>query len=66
VEPPVQITALDPPASPARVNPPAREAFRIGLVQERWHPDPEDHQSVLADGIRLAAVRAPAWSAFRS
>jgi N-carbamoylputrescine amidase len=55
VERPALITALHPLDSPARVNPPEREPFRIGLVQQRWHPDPEEHQSALADGIRLAA-----------
>jgi len=55
VEPAALITALDPPASPARVHPPEREPFRIGLVQHRWHPDPEEHESALADGVRVAA-----------
>ena len=32
-----------------------RAPLRIGLVQERWHPDPEEHQEALARGIRLAA-----------
>jgi N-carbamoylputrescine amidase len=27
----------------------------VGLVQERWHPDPDEHQAALADGIRAAA-----------
>jgi N-carbamoylputrescine amidase len=55
VEPAALITALDPPDSPARVHPPEREPFRIGLVQHRWHPDPEEHESALADGVRVAA-----------
>jgi N-carbamoylputrescine amidase len=49
------ITALNPPDSPARVNPPEREPFRIGLVQQRWYPDPREHRAALAEGIRLAA-----------
>ena len=49
------ITAFDPPVSPARVDPPTREPFRIGLVQERWHPDPAEHEEALAAGIRAAA-----------
>jgi N-carbamoylputrescine amidase len=49
------ITAFDPPASPARVDPPTREPFRIGLVQERWHPDAAEHEEALAAGIRAAA-----------
>jgi N-carbamoylputrescine amidase len=55
VERPALITALQPPESPARVNSPEREPLRLGLVQQRWHPDPEEHQSALADGVRLAA-----------
>jgi N-carbamoylputrescine amidase len=49
------ITALDPPDSPARVNPPEREPLRVGLVQHRWHPDPDEHRAALAEGIRMAA-----------
>ena len=55
MERPELITALEPPESPARVNPPERERFRIGLVQHRWHPDPAEHAAALTDGIRLAA-----------
>jgi len=50
------ITAFPPPASPARTRPPERAPLRIGLVQERWHPDPEEHEAALAAGIRLAAA----------
>ena len=49
------ITAYGPPPSLARVEPPSREPFRIGLVQERWHPDPAEHEEALAEGIRTAA-----------
>jgi N-carbamoylputrescine amidase len=49
------LTAYSVPESPARTRPPAREPLRLGLVQERWHPDAEEHQAALADGIRLAA-----------
>jgi N-carbamoylputrescine amidase len=41
--------------SPARTRPPERQPFRIGAVQERWHPDPDEHRAVLASGVRLAA-----------
>src|SRR5690242_7371609 len=44
-----------PPPSPARTRPPTRAPLRLGLVQERWHPDPDEHQAALADGIRAAA-----------
>jgi N-carbamoylputrescine amidase len=49
------IVATDPPESPARIRPPAREPFRIGAVQQRWHPDPDEHEAALAAGIELAA-----------
>ena len=44
-----------PPESYARVEPPAREPFRIGAVQVAWNPDPAAHEEALLDGIRLAA-----------
>jgi N-carbamoylputrescine amidase len=28
----------------------------VGAVQERWHPDPEEHRTALATGIRTAAA----------
>jgi N-carbamoylputrescine amidase len=43
------------PASPARVEPPTRAPFRIGLVQEAWHPDAEAHAAALERGIAMAA-----------
>lgn len=50
------LTAYDVPASPARTRDPERPTLRVGAVQHRWHPDPEEHRSALADGIRLAAT----------
>lgn len=41
--------------SPARTRPAQRQPFRIAAVQERWHPDPEEHRAALASGVRLAA-----------
>jgi N-carbamoylputrescine amidase len=29
--------------------------FRVGAVQSAWHPDPDEHRAVLADGVALAA-----------
>jgi N-carbamoylputrescine amidase len=55
MESPELITALHPPDSPARVSPPERAPLRVGLVQHRWHPDPDEHRAALADGIRMAA-----------
>jgi N-carbamoylputrescine amidase len=49
------ITAFGSAPSPARVDPPTRQPFRIGLVQERWHPDPAEHEEALAGGVRIAA-----------
>ncbi|HEY2772178.1 MAG TPA: nitrilase-related carbon-nitrogen hydrolase, partial [Solirubrobacteraceae bacterium] len=48
-------TAYQPPPSPARTRPPSRRPLRLGLVQERWHPDPVEHEKALATGIRIAA-----------
>jgi N-carbamoylputrescine amidase len=55
-EAPELITAYPPPPSPARTRPPERLPLRVGLVQERWHPDPEEHEHALAAGIGMAAV----------
>jgi N-carbamoylputrescine amidase len=52
---PTLITAYPPPPSPARTRPPVRAPVRLGLVQERWHPDPEEHEDALARGIGIAA-----------
>jgi N-carbamoylputrescine amidase len=41
--------------SPARKRPPRRAPLRIAAVQERWHPDADEHEAALAAGIRLAA-----------
>ncbi|MHB1835136.1 MAG: nitrilase-related carbon-nitrogen hydrolase [Solirubrobacteraceae bacterium] len=49
------LTAYPPPPSLARVRPPERPPLRLGLVQERWHPDPDEHEEALAAGIRIAA-----------
>jgi len=50
------LTAIDrPPPSPARTRPPTRPLFRIGAVQQRWHPDPDEHRAGLAEGVALAA-----------
>jgi len=50
------IRATEPPDSPARTHAPSRPPFRIGAVQHRWHPDPEEHEEALAQGIRIAAA----------
>ena len=50
------ITAYPPPPSLARTRPPEREPLRLGLVQERWHADPREHEARLSLGIRIAAA----------
>jgi N-carbamoylputrescine amidase len=49
------ILAADALESPARTRAPRRAPFRIAAVQERWHPDAEEHEAALEAGIRLAA-----------
>jgi N-carbamoylputrescine amidase len=46
-----------PPRSHARVAEPERGMFRVGAVQQRWHPNAGAHEAALAEGIRLAADR---------
>ncbi len=41
--------------SPARKRPPRRAPLRVAAVQERWHPDADEHEAALAAGIMLAA-----------
>ncbi|MFL5817613.1 MAG: nitrilase-related carbon-nitrogen hydrolase [Conexibacter sp.] len=40
----------------ARVDEPERGSFRVGAVQQRWHPDPVAHEAALAEGVRAAAA----------
>jgi N-carbamoylputrescine amidase len=54
------LTALDLPPSPARTRPPERPPLRVGAVQHRWHPDPDEHAAALAGGIGLAAEQGAA------
>jgi N-carbamoylputrescine amidase len=53
---PELIVAGPVPESPARTRPPERSPLRVGLVQERWHRDPDEHRQALATGIRMAAA----------
>ncbi len=43
------------PESPARTRPAERPPLRLGLVQQRWHPDPLVFERMLTDGIVIAA-----------
>ena len=59
------IRAEQPPESLARTRAPSRPPFRIAAVQHRWHPDPEEHEAALEEGIRDrgrggSAARLPA------
>ncbi|MEV6066258.1 nitrilase-related carbon-nitrogen hydrolase [Nocardia sp. NPDC052001] len=52
----VTVTAVEETLpSPARRTPTTRPALRVGAVQTSWHPDPDEHKAVLAEGIRRAA-----------
>ncbi len=43
------------PPSLARTREPTRAPLRLGLVQQRWHEDPAEHERALSEGIALAA-----------
>jgi len=49
------VASSGPQISLARKRPAERSHLRVGLVQERWHPDAGEHQEALAAGIRRAA-----------
>jgi N-carbamoylputrescine amidase len=50
------IVAPGPLPSPARRREPERGIFRVGAVQHRWHPDPDEHRRHLGDGVRAAVA----------
>jgi N-carbamoylputrescine amidase len=52
---PQLIVSTEIPESLARTRPPERPPLRVGVVQERWHPDADEHRDALATGIRMAA-----------
>jgi N-carbamoylputrescine amidase len=49
------LTAFGPLTSPARTRESQRPPLRLGLVQERWHADRDEHLAALLAGIRTAA-----------
>jgi N-carbamoylputrescine amidase len=49
------IGVAEPQVSLARTREPVRSPFRIAAVQQRWHPDPQEHAQALEAGIGLAA-----------
>ena len=42
--------------SPARARQGGRGTVKVGAVQERWHPDAEEHLAALASGVRAAVL----------
>ncbi len=48
-------TAYDIPVSPARTESSTREPLRVGLVQERWHEDANEHHDLLTSAVAIAA-----------
>lgn len=51
----IEITALVPPTSFARVNEPRRRPLRVGVVQHRWQADAVALRAELGQGIARAA-----------
>jgi N-carbamoylputrescine amidase len=45
----------EPLPSPARVRAAVRPPLVVGLVQTRWHEDPDEHAAVIAGGVASAA-----------
>jgi N-carbamoylputrescine amidase len=52
---PKLVTSFGAGESPARVGDGEPELFRIGAVQESWHPDDREHRAALEAGIEIAA-----------
>jgi N-carbamoylputrescine amidase len=50
------VRSIGTPPSPARVEPAQRAPLRVAAVQERWHPDADEHRAALAHGVALAAA----------
>jgi N-carbamoylputrescine amidase len=51
----VRLISASPGVSLARVGPGGSSVLRVGAVQHRWHPDPDEHRDALAEGVRTAA-----------
>ena len=51
----IEITCLEPLASPARMKPSTRPPLRVGVVQHRWHSTPSTLRAELYEGIERAA-----------
>jgi N-carbamoylputrescine amidase len=51
----MKLTVATAPESLSRVKPATQEPLRVGLVQTKWHDDPDLHEAKLLEGIKLAA-----------
>jgi N-carbamoylputrescine amidase len=51
----MKLTVAAAPESLSRVKPATQEPLRVGLVQTKWHSDPDAHEAKLYEGVRLAA-----------
>jgi N-carbamoylputrescine amidase len=51
----MKLTVATAPESLSRVKPVTQKPLRVGLVQTKWHDDPELHEAKLLEGIKLAS-----------
>ncbi len=51
----MRLLTASPGVSYARVGAGQPRPVRVGAVQHRWHPDPDEHRAALAEGVRMAA-----------
>jgi N-carbamoylputrescine amidase len=51
----LRLLTASPGVSYARVGAGRPCPVRVGAVQHRWHPDPDEHRAALAEGVRMAA-----------
>jgi N-carbamoylputrescine amidase len=51
----LRLLTASPGVSYARVGVGRPRPVRVGAVQHRWHPDPDEHRAALAEGVWMAA-----------
>ena len=51
----MRLLTASPGVSYARVGVGRPRPVRVGAVQHRWHPDPDEHRAALAEGVWMAA-----------
>ena len=51
----MKLTVATAPESLSRVKPATQDPLRVGLVQTKWHDDPDLHEAKLLEGVKLAA-----------